>query len=50
MKRIILTILALLSLPSCSNLTPEGNALLVDTAAKVIDVGLDRLNTKHPQK
>lgn len=45
-----ITILALLLLPSCANLSPEANALLAESAAKLVDAGIDRLGTKNPQK
>lgn len=50
MKRIILILLALLALPSCSTMTPAQQALLIDAAGRIVNIGIDRLSTKHPQK
>lgn len=50
MKRIILAIAVACCLPSCANMTPDERAFWLRTGERVVIIGLDRLDTKHPQK
>jgi len=38
------------ALTSCANLTPEERALLLRSAERAIDIGLDRLDPPKPVK